>query len=161
MDKVAATADYLISKPDQAVMRPLWFGAFSRTFEKEAGVKPDFDKIMENNEEYMDKYKDALDKATAMADKKVATAGSSMNAYMGILQNVVRKDDGGLTVAAKEFNRFMNKFTVQEYYTAREGVRALVGNGTISRTEGAQVLAAVTLRMTIYSVFTKLFADGC
>jgi hypothetical protein len=160
MDKVAATADYLISKPDQAVMRPLWFGAFSRTFEKEAGVKPDFDKIMENNEEYMDKYKDALDKATAMADKKVATAGSSMNAYMGILQNVVRKDDGGLTVAAKEFNRFMNKFTVQEYYTAREGVRALMGNGTISRTEGAQVLAAVTLRMTIYSVFTKLFTDG-
>jgi hypothetical protein len=160
VDRVAAVADYLISKPDQLVMRPLWFGAFSRTFEKEAGVKPDFDKIMENNEEYMDKYKDALEKATTMADKQVTSAGSSMNAYMGILKNVVRKDDAGLTVAAKEFNRFMNKFTVQEYYTAREGVRALVGNGTISRTEGAQVLAAVTLRMTIYSVFTKLFADG-
>jgi len=160
VDIVAASADYLISKPDQLVMRPLWFGAFSRTFEKEAGIKPDFDKIMENDEEYMDKYKDALEKATTAADKQVTSAGSSMNAYMGILKNVVRKDDAGLTVAAKEFNRFMNKFTVQEYYTAREGVRALVGNGTISRTEGAQVLAAVTLRMTIYSVFTRLFAEG-
>jgi hypothetical protein len=157
---VAGLADYVISKPDQLVMRPLWFGAFSRAFEKEAGIKPDFDKIMENNEEYMDKYKDALEKATTMADKQVISAGSSTNAYMGILQNVVRQDDKGLKVAAKEFNRFMNKFTVQEYYTAREGVRALVGNGTISRSDGAHVLAAVTLRMTSYFLFTRLFSEG-
>jgi len=156
---VAGLADYVISKPDQLVMRPLWFGAFSRAFEKEAGIKPDFDKIMENNEEYMDKYKDALEKATTMADKQVISAGSSTNAYMGILQNVVREGD---KVAAwtKEFNRFMNKFTVQEYYTAREGVRALVGNGTISRSDGAHVLAAVTLRMTSYFLFTRLFSEG-
>ena len=156
---VAGLADYVISKPDQLVMRPLWFGAFSRAFEKEAGIKPDFDKIMENNEEYMDKYKDALEKATTMADKQVITSGSSTNAYMGILQNVVREGD---KVAAwtKEFNRFMNKFTVQEYYTAREGVRALVGNGTISRSDGAHVLAAVTLRMTSYFLFTRLFSEG-
>jgi uncharacterized membrane protein YgcG len=78
---------------------------------------------------------------------------------MGILQNVVREGD---KVAAwtKEFNRFMNKFTVQEYYTAREGVRALVGNGTISRSDGAHVLAAVTLRMTSYFLFTRLFSEG-
>ena len=160
VDVVAGVADYLISKPDQVIMRRLWFGAFSRAFEKETGIKPDFDKIIKNDEEYMDKYKDALEKATAMADKQVISAGSSMNAYMGILQNVVRQDDKGGIIAIKEFNRFMNKFTVQEYYTAREGVRALVGNGSISREEGAQVLAAVTLRMTIYSVFTKLFSDG-
>ena len=160
VDVVAGVADYLISKPDQVIMRRLWFGAFSRAFEKEAGIKPDFDKIIKNDEEYMDKYKDALEKATTMADKQVVSAGSSMNAYMGILQNVVRQDDKGGIIAIKEFNRFMNKFTVQEYYTAREGVRALVGNGTISREEGIQVLAAVTLRMTIYSVFTKLFSDG-
>jgi len=157
---VAGLADYVISKPDQLVMRPLWFGAFSRAFEKEAGIKPDFDKIMENNEEYMDKYKDALEKATTMADKQVISAGSSTNAYMGILQNVVRQDDKGGIVAIKEFNRFMNKFTVQEYYTAREGVRALVGNGTISRSDGAHILAAVTLRMTSYFLFTRLFSEG-
>lgn len=160
VDVVAGVADYLISKPDQVIMRRLWFGAFSRAFEKEAGIKPDFDKIIKNDEEYMDKYKDALEKATTMADKQVVSAGSSMNSYMGILQNVVRQDDKGGVIFVKEFNRFMNKFTVQEYYTAREGVRALVGNGTISREEGIQVLAAVTLRMTIYSVFTKLFSDG-
>ena len=157
---VAGLADYVISKPDQLVMRPLWFGAFSRAFEKEAGIKPDFDKIMENNEEYMDKYKDALEKATTVADKQVITSGSSTNAYMGILQNVVRQDDKGGVVTIKEFNRFMNKFTVQEYYTAREGVRALVGNGSISRSDGAHLLAAVTLRMTSYFVFTRLFSEG-
>ena len=156
---VAGLADYVISKPDQLVMRPLWFGAFSRAFEKEAGIKPDFDKIMENNEEYMDKYKDALEKATTMADKQVITSGSSTNAYMGILQNVVREGDK-VAAWAKEFNRFMNKFTVQEYYTSREGVKALVGNGTISRSDGAHVLAAVTLRMTSYFVFTRLFSEG-
>jgi len=160
VDVVAGVADYLISKPDQVIMRRLWFGSFSRTFEKEVGIKPDFDKIIKNDEEYMDKYKDALEKATTMADKQVISAGSSMNSYMGILQNVVRQDDKGGVVFLKEFNRFMNKFTVQEYYTAREGVRALVGNGTISREEGIQILAAVTLRMTIYSVFTKLFSEG-
>ena len=160
VDVVAGVADYLISKPDQVIMRRLWFGSFSRAFEKEVGIKPDFDKIIKNDEEYMDKYKDALEKATTMADKQVISAGSSTNAYMGILQNVVRQDDKGGIVARKEFNRFMNKFTVQEYYTAREGVRALVGNGTISREEGIQVLAAVTLRMTIYSVFTRLFSEG-
>jgi len=160
VDVVAGVADYLISKPDQVIMRRLWFGSFSRTFEKEVGIKPDFDKIIKNDEEYMDKYKDALEKATTMADKQVISAGSSMNSYMGILQNVVRQDDKGGVIFVKEFNRFMNKFTVQEYYTAREGVRALVGNGTISREEGIQVLAAVTLRMTIYSVFTRLFSEG-
>lgn len=160
VDVVAGAADFLISKPDQAVMRPLWFGSFSRAFEKETGIKPDFNKIMENNEEYIDKYKDALEKATVVADKQITSAGSSMNSYMGILQNVVRQDDKGIIPAKKEFNRFMNKFTVQEYYTAREGVRALVGNGSMTRVEGAQVLAAVTLRMTIYSVFTRLFAEG-
>ena len=160
VDVVAGVADYLISKPDQVIMRRLWFGSFSRTFEKEVGIKPDFDKIIKNDEEYMDKYKNALEKATTMADKQVISAGSSMNSYMGILQNVVRQDDKGVIIAIKEFNRFMNKFTVQEYYTAREGVRALVGNGTISREEGIQVLAAVTLRMTIYSVFTRLFSEG-
>ena len=160
VDVVAGVADYLISKPDQVIMRRLWFGSFSRAFEKEVGIKPDFDKIIKNDEEYMDKYKDALEKATTMADKQVISAGSSTNAYMGILQNVVRQDDKGRVAFFKEFNRFMNKFTVQEYYTAREGVRALVGNGTISREEGIQVLAAVTLRMTIYSVFTRLFSEG-
>ena len=54
---VETVADNLISRPDQIVMKQLYFGAFSREFEKETGVEPDFEKIEANDEEYMDKYK--------------------------------------------------------------------------------------------------------
>jgi len=139
-------------------MKPLWFGAFARSFQKETGVAPDFDKIKANNEEYMDKYRDALTKAKNNADTQTISAGSSTNAYMGILQNVVREGDK-IPAWAKNFNKFMNKFTVQEYYTARKGVNALVGNGDITKAQGAQILAAVTARMTIYVTATRLLSE--
>ena len=156
---VEFVADNLISQPDKIVMKPLWFGAFARSFQKETGIAPDFDKIKANNEEYMDKYRDALVKAKNNADTQTIFAGSSTNAYMGILQNVVREGDSSTKQIAKNFNKFMNKFTVQEYYTARKGVNALVGNGDITKAQGAQILAAVTARMTIYVTATKLLSE--
>ena len=138
---VEFVADNLISQPDKIVMKPLWFGAFARSFKKETGVAPDFDKIKANNEEYMDKYRDALVKAKNNADTQTISAGSSTNAYMGILQNVVREGDSSTKQIAKNFNKFMNKFTVQEYYTARKGVNALVGNGDIPWEQGAQIFS--------------------
>ena len=156
---VEFVADNLISQPDKIVMKPLWFGAFARSFQKETGVAPDFDKIKANNEEYMDKYRDALTKAKNNADTQTISAGSSTNAYMGILQNVVREGDSSTKQIAKNFNKFMNKFTVQEYYTARKGVNAFVGNGDITKAQGAQILAAVTARMTIYVTATKLLSE--
>lgn len=156
---VEAIADNLISQPDKIVMKPLWFGSFARSFQKETGVAPDFDKIKANNEEYMDKYRDALVKAKNNADTQTISAGSSTNAYMGILQNVVREGDSSTKQIAKNFNKFMNKFTVQEYYTARKGVNALVGNGDITKAQGAQILAAVTARMTLYVTATKLLSE--
>jgi hypothetical protein len=155
---VEFVADNLISQPDKIVMKPLWFGAFARSFKKETGVAPDFDKIKANNEEYMDKYRDALTKAKNNADTQTISAGSSTNAYMGILQNVVREGDK-IPAWAKNFNKFMNKFTVQEYYTARKGVNALVGNGDIPWEQGAQILAAVTARMTLYVTATRLLSE--
>ena len=156
---VEFVADNLISQPDKIVMKPLWFGAFARSFQKETGVAPDFDKIKANNEEYMDKYRDALVKAKNNADTQTISAGSSTNAYMGILQNVVREGDSSTKQIAKNFNKFMNKFTVQEYYTARKGVNALVGNGDIPWEQGAQILAAVTARMTLYVTATRLLSE--
>ena len=154
------TADFLIATPDKVVMKQLYFGAFSREFKKETGIEPDFEKIEANDEEYMDKYQDALEKATIQADNQTVTAGSSMNAYMGMLQNVVRKGDGGGKAAFKTFNQFMNRFTIQEYITARKGVKALVGKGDITRAEGAQVLAAVSARMTLYLTAGKVFSQA-
>jgi hypothetical protein len=154
------TADFLIATPDKVVMKQLYFGAFSREFTKETGIEPDFEKIEANDEEYMDKYKDALEKATDKADNQTVTAGSSMNAYMGLLQNVVRKGDDGATALFKTFNQFMNRFTIQEYITARKGVKALVGKGDITWEEGVQVLAAVSARMTLYLTLGKMFSEA-
>jgi len=157
---VETVADNLISRPDQAVMKQLYFGAFSREFKKETGIEPDFEKIEANDEEYMDKYKDALEKATNYADNQTVTAGSSMNAYMGTLQNVVRKGDSGLTAALKTFNQFMNRFTIQEFITARRGAFAAIGRGDMTPAEGRQVLAAVTARMTLYLTCGRVFSQA-
>jgi hypothetical protein len=35
-------------------MRPLWFGSFVNSFKNKTGVEPDFNKIKENDEAYMD-----------------------------------------------------------------------------------------------------------
>ena len=157
---VETVADNLISRPDQIVMKQLYFGAFSREFEKETGVEPDFEKIEANDEEYMDKYKDALEKAKNEADNQTVTAGSSMNAYMGTLQNVVRKGDSGAKAGLKTFNQFMNRFTIQEYITARKGVNAAIGRGDVTPAEGRQVLAAVATRMTLYLTLGKVFSQA-
>ena len=154
------TADLFIATPDKLVMKQLYFGAFSREFKKETGIEPDFEKIEANDEEYMDKYKDALEKATDKADNQTVTAGSSMNAYMGLLQNVVRKGDGGVTSVLKTFNQFMNRFTIQEYITARKGVYALIKRGDITQAEGIQVLAAVSARMTLYLAFGRVLSQS-
>jgi hypothetical protein len=83
-----------------------------------------------------------------------------MNAYMGLLQNVVRKGDGGVTSVLKTFNQFMNRFTIQEYITARKGVYALIGRGDITWEEGVQVLAAVSARMTLYLAFGRVLSQS-
>lgn len=108
----------------------------------------------------MDKYKDALEKATNEADNQTVTAGSSMNAYMGTLQNVVRKGDSGAKAGLKTFNQFMNRFTIQEYITARRGVNSAIGRGDMTPAEGRQVLAAVATRMTLYLTLGKVFSQA-
>lgn len=83
-----------------------------------------------------------------------------MNAYMGSLQNIVRKDDNTAKKIFKTFNQFMNRFTIQEYITARKGVNALIGRGGMTEAEGIQVLAAVSARMTLYLTLGKVFSEA-
>ena len=67
VNSVATLADGLISSPDKAIMRPVWFGAFSNEFKKITGVKPNLDKIAANDTNYMDANQEALDAATTHA----------------------------------------------------------------------------------------------
>jgi hypothetical protein len=159
VDAVSFMADNLIAKPDQAIMRPLWFGSFVNSFKNKTGVEPDFNKIKENDEAYMDEYRDALEEARDVADNNADLTGGNMNPYMSSLQNVIRKEDSFPKVWLKTFQKYMNKFTVKEYYTARKGVRALVGDGDITQKQGALILTGVAVRMTIYTTVTRLLSD--
>ena len=159
VDAVSFMADNLIAKPDQAIMRPLWFGSFVNSFKNKTGVEPDFNKIKENDEAYMDEYRDALEEARDVADNNADLTGGNMNPYMSSLQNVIRKEDSFPKVWLKTFQKYMNKFTVKEYYTARKGVRALVGDGDITQKQGRLILTGVALRMTIYTTVTRLLSE--
>ena len=155
-----ATADILISTPDKLVMQPLWFGAFSNAFQSITGSKPDFNKIAENDEAYMTKFKDALSKSTETADKKSVLTGASDNAFMGILKGTSKPNQSGWVRAFNNFNSFMTRFLIYEYITARTGIYALVNGGTISRKNGAALLGAVTTRMVMYTLLTTLLSEA-
>jgi hypothetical protein len=157
---VELTADALISTPDKMVMRPIWFGAFANEFENVSGKKPDFDKIAANDEAYMSENKEAIDKARNSADDKTVRAGATENAFMGILKGTVKPTQSALLRGFNTFNNFMTKFMIYEYVTARAGINAAMGNGSVSRKQGVALIAGVTSRMLVYSIMTQMLGSA-
>ena len=157
---VEATADFLISTPDKAVMRPMWFGSFQNEFERITGKKPDFDKIAANDQAYLRDNRSALDEATALADKKSVMAGATDNAFMGMLKGTVRPNQSLQLRAFNSFNNFMTRFLIFEYITARTGVVNLLGRGELTQKQGAALIGAVTTRMILYTLLGQLLAEG-
>ena len=162
-NSVEYIADALITTPDKIMMRPLWFGSFSNAFTDITGVKltkDDFiNKIAGQDVNFMVKYKDAIEAASRVADEKVAMAGNVDNPFMNSLRGYVPSDASSTTKSFKMFDNFMTRFTVGEFLTARKGVMAMMNNGSISRQEGAKLLAAVVARMTVYSVMGKMLQE--
>lgn len=157
---VELIADTLISTPDRVIMRPIWFGQFATEFKKQSGVEVDFKKIAEGNEAYMRQYKDAINASKLRADEMSVLAGATDNSFMGILKGTSKANQGVITKIFNNFNNYMTRFAIYEYTTARQGIYAAVGNGSISRKEGIALLAAVTTRMTVYTLMTNMFAQG-
>jgi len=155
-----ATADLLMSTPDMVMIRPLWFGEFSRAFKKESGKDVDFEKIANNDEKYMAENKDAIDAAKNKADDVTVKAGSSDNIALGILRNTVKPDDTEATAWYKKFNSYMAKFLLFEYMTARSGINMLMKGNMIEKKEGIALIAAVTTRMMVYQLATRTLTNG-
>ena len=156
---VELTADTLISTPDKMVMRPIWFGSFVNEFENITGKKPDLDKIAANDEAYMNENKEALDNARNVADEKAVRAGATDNAFMGILKGTVKPNQNGWVRGFNTFNSFMTKFMMYEYVTARTGINAAMGNGSISRKQGVALIAGVTSRMLVYGIMSQMLGS--
>ncbi len=157
---VELQADALISTPDKLTMRPMWFGAFANQFENITGKEVDFDKIASNDEAYMEENKEALDKATQLADERSVMVGATDNPFMGILKGTMKPDQSLSLKAFNNFNNFMTKFLIFEYVTARTAIMAAVGNGSLTKQQGSAVLGAVATRMVVYGLVLQMMGTG-
>jgi hypothetical protein len=160
VNAVELMADSLISTPDKLIMRPMWFGSFANEFKKLTGKTVDFEKIAANDENYMSDNKEAIEKAKTTADEKSVMTGATDNAFMGILKGTVKPDQSVTTRAFNNFNNFMTRFLIFEYVTARAGINAAVGNGSLTKKQGIAVLGAVTTRMVVYTLLTQMLGSG-
>jgi len=157
---VELTADALIATPDKVVMRPMWFGSFANEFKKASGKDVDFDKIAANDEAYMDENKEAIEKAKTVADERSVVTGATDNAFMGILKGTTKPNQSATLRAFNNFNNFMTRFLIFEYVTARTGIMAAMGNGSLTKKQGAALLAGVTTRMMVYTLMTQMLGTG-
>jgi len=152
-------ADKMITTPDKAVSRPLWFGSFSRSFEAQTGQKPDMAKIAENDVQYMNQYRGAIENATRDADDTSVKAGATDNIFLGMLGGTIRPDANIGSNVYAFINSYMTRFLVFEYVTTRTALNAMVGNGMITRGQGAALLGGVGVRMVSYTLMAGLMRD--
>jgi len=152
-------ADAMISTPDKLVMRPMWFGSFSTSFERITGNKPDFDKIAANDEAYMTENKEALSKAKTQADERSVMTGSTNNAFMGLLKGTNKPNQSLQLKAFNSFNNFMSTFLIFEYVTARTGVMNAMGRGSLTQQQGAAIIAASATRMVMYTFLAQMLSE--
>jgi len=54
----------------------------------------------------------------------------------------------------------MSKFLIYEFVTARTGVMAAMGNGSLTKRQGVALLGAAATRMTVYSLLIKVLGEG-
>ena len=156
---VEVVADFMITTPDKLVTRPMWFGSFATEFKKITGQEVDFNKIAENDAEYMDKFEEAINEAKRKADDNTVLIGATDNPLMGILKNKKRASDKGVSSLLKTINTFMQRFLLFEYNAFRKGMYAAMGRGDISRGRGARLMLAVSARMTIYTTLMPILAS--
>jgi GNAT superfamily N-acetyltransferase len=149
-NKIADVADFLMSTPDAMVSRPIWFGAFENNFKELTGKEPDLKKISDNDEAYMEANRDSIKKASKEADKQVTQAAASNNPYETIAKLRVNEKDTSSKKIYKAVNGFISRFAIFEYNTARRAIYAMIGNGSISRKEGAALLTGVAMRSIVY-----------
>lgn len=160
LNAVELTADALITSPDKLVMRPYWIGSFAVEFKKETGNEPDFKKIAENNEGYMNENESVIKKSREVADRKSALMGATKNGFTGLLRGKIRAEDNAGVAIVKNFNSFMTNFMIYEYTAAKTGVMAAIGQGTMTKSQGAAVLAGVVTRMTVYNLLINAATVG-
>ena len=153
-------ASNIITFPDKAMSRPLWFGKWADSFEAQVKemtgedvkiTKKDFQEIADGTSRYLSpEFKEARDNATAMADGEVVTMATSNNAADAIIKNMRRPGEKSGMAIYRMANSFMARFSLFEFATARNAIFALFNKGDLSKAEAAGLLAGITFRMSAY-----------
>ena len=162
----AAATDFIasniISLPDKAISRPMYFAAFAAEFEKQTGVslnEQDLRDIGEGTSKYLTESKEAITNARIAADAEVVRMATSVNPFNSILKLQSLKSDSGAMKAYKVANGYMARFNLFEFITAQKAIRALRYNGDISKKQAVGLLIGITARMTAYMALYTTFAS--
>jgi len=155
---------YLLSTPDKAASRPLWFGTFFGELESLTGrtfSKEEIQEMASGESKLLTEYKTEIEAARKKADKENVQMASSGNAFNTILKDNIRYtgDKAGFRNIYRAINTYMAKFMKNEFNTAKSAINALFNSGDISRPEAVRLTIAVTTRMTAYMVLYTLFRD--
>ncbi len=153
VDKIGES---LIAKPDQMISRPLWFGTFAMEFKSRTGKTVNFDKIAENDSDYINEYKDAITAATRKADTNVTRAATSNDPFSQVLKNQAQQGESAMNFY-RMINGYMSSFSLNEYATARQAVASMAGQGQMGVIKGAATLAGVGVRMSLYVTLLQYF----
>jgi len=148
---VKTISGFLLSTPDRMVSRPLWFGSYAAEFKRQTKTKVDFDKIAENDAEYMAKFKEGIDKATAHADNEVKQSSTTNNKALGILKLKNRASDNAFISITKRADKAMISFMLYEFETAATAINIMMKKGLVNQAKGSRLMAAVGLRMALYT----------
>ena len=155
----------LISTPDKAISRPLWFGTFFGELERLTGrkfSKAEIKEMAEGKSPLLKEFKTEIEAARKKADRSNVQMATSGNAFNTVLKDNIRlKGDkaGGFKNTYRYLNTYMAKFVKNEYATSRAAIQALFNSGDISRPHAVALLIGVTTRMTSYMVLYTLFRD--
>ena len=149
--KGEAASEWAITKGDLAIARPIWTGTMATEFKKLTGKEIDFDKIMENDLEYIDENESALDKARTIADRKVTDAAASKNPFETSSKMSTRS-----TQVWQAINKYMRGFNMNEYELASDAVMHLYNGGKMSQADAIRILGGITARAGMYKVVQTL-----
>ena len=163
-EAIDAINSRMMSTPDQAVSRPMWFGTFAYEFEKQTGIAltdADMRAIADGTSKYLSKeYKDSIKKAVDLADKSSVRVSTTRNPFKGVIKNMKRSGSSASMNLYRTINSFMANFSLFEYATARDAVGALQKKGDISKSQAIGILTGVGARMTMYPIIYKILNEN-
>jgi len=143
-----AVSDFLVTAPDLAVGRMAWEGTLRLEFKKETGTEIDLEKIIKKDYDYLEEYKDALEKATTEADRVIVDIASSKNPFVGMAKESVRRDYNSFMTS---IDGFLRSFSKNENQVGMDAAYALIKSGKIDRARGVRLLAAILARGGVYN----------